>query len=60
MKFPNFTLEDKRNLEGGGNGGSPPRRSARIRDQSTTTANLERTEPEEDHDDQWSQVSGLG
>ena len=60
MKFPNLTLEDKGNLEGGGNGGIPPRRSARIRDQATATANLESTEPREDHDGRGNQVSGSG
>ena len=60
MKFPNLTLEDKGNLEGGGNGGNPPRRSARIRDQATAMANMERTEPEEDRDGRGSQVCGPG
>ena len=60
MKFPNLTLEDKKNLEGGGNDGNPPRRSTRIRDQATAMANMEGTEPEEDHGGPVGQVSGLG
>ena len=60
LKFSHFVLEDKKNLEGGGNGGIPPRRSARLWNLTTATANLERMESEEDHDGPLGQVSGLG
>ena len=50
-KFPNLTLEDKGNIEGGGNGGNPLRRSTRIRDQTHTMASLERAGHGEDHGD---------